>query len=168
MPLQHTTIEGTLTIDGISMNPANGAWGVVGDERGQGGLVHLWSKFDVRGQDRLLPTAAGVIAYPRRMTVTRADLRLLIVGDVLGDTGVPATDPIEGLAENFEYLRINVFDPVASSSGTRSATLSVPGMANRTADIHIIGHVIQSYQLGICGAIAVTTLQISIPEGRFS
>lgn len=168
MPLQHTTIEGVLTIGGISMSPANGAWGIVGDAQGSGGLVHLWTKFDVRGQDRILPGAPGVIAYQRRMTVTRADLRLLVVGDVIGQTGSIPSDPIEGLATNLEYLRANVIAPVASSTGTRAASLTVPGLATRTADIHVIGHVIQEYQLGMCGAIAVTTLQISIPGGRFA
>ena len=167
MPLQNTTLEGTLTIGGISMNPANGAWGIVGDERGQNGLLQLWASFDVRGQDRILPGAPGIIPYPRRMTVTRHDFRLLITGDVIGQTGAPATDAIEGLATNFDYLRANVIDPVVSSTGTRASTLTVPGQASRSADIHIIGFVIQSYQLAECGSIAVTTLQTSIPLGRF-
>jgi hypothetical protein len=168
MPLQHTDIEGTLTISSISMNPTNGAWAVIGDEQGRGGLVHLWSKFDVRGEDRLLPTATGVIAYPRRITVTRCDLRLLIVGDIIGQTSAPASDSIEGLAANIEYLRAQILAPVVSSTGTRAATLTVPGQSNRTANIHVLGMVTQSYQLGICGALAVCTLQISIPGGRFA
>lgn len=168
MPLQHNNLEGTLTISTISMNPANGAWGALGDETGRGGLVHLWSKFEIRGQDRVLPSATGVIAYPRRMTVTRCDLRLLIVGDVIGQTGVPASDPVEGLATNIEYIRANILAPVVSSTGTRAATLTVPGLATRSANIHVLGLDIQSYQLGMCGAIAVTTLQISIPGGRFA
>lgn len=168
MPLQHTDIEGTLTIDSISMNPANGAWAILGDEQGRGGLVHLWTKFDVRGEDRVLPGAGGVIAYPRRITVTRCDLRLLIVGDIIGQTSAPASDAIEGLATNMEYIRAQILAPVVSSTGTRAATLTIPGQSNRTANIHIIGMPIQAYQLGICGAIAVCTLQISIPSGRFA
>lgn len=170
MPLQNTALEGTLTIDGIEMTNDFGAWGIVGDEQGRGGLVHLWTKFDVRGQDRVLPGATGVIAYPRRMTVTRCDLRLLVVGDVDGQTGVAATNSIETLADNLEYLRAQVLAPVVSSSGTRSATLTVPGATSRTADIHVLGLVIQSYMLGqdCDGSIAVTTLQISIPVGRFA
>lgn len=168
MPLEHNNLEGTLTISTISMNPANGAWGVLGDESGRGGLIHLWYKFDVRGEDRILPSATGVIAYPRRMTVTRCDLRLLIVGDVIGQTGVSASNSIEGLATNIEYIRTNILAPVVSATGTRAATLTVPGQSTRSADIHVLGMNIQSYQLGICGAIAVATLQISIPGGRFA
>lgn len=168
MPLQNTTIEGTLTIDGVPMNPANGAWATLGDERGEGGLLQLWAMFAVRGQDRVLPGAPGVIAYPRRITQTRIDLRFLMVGDVIGETGVPAANSIEGLAQNTEYIRANVLAPVVSTDGTRPATLTIPGLASRTADVHVLGIVLQSYMLGECGSIAVNTLQLSIPDGRFS
>src|SRR5690606_32265604 len=139
--------EGTLTIGSISMNPVNGAWGAFGDENGQGGLVHLWSLFDVRGEDRILPSATGVIPYQRRMTVTRADIRFIIVGDIIGQTGVPASDAAVGLATNTEYIRANVLAPVASSTGTRAATLTIPGQATRSANIHVLGMVTQSYKL---------------------
>lgn len=168
MPLQNIDNEGTLTIGAVAMNNAYGAWGIVGDERGAGGLVHLWAGFDVRGEDRLLPGATGVLAYPRRMTVKRHDLRLLVTGDVVGQTGLAPADATQGLATNIEYLRANVFAPVVSSTGTRAATLTVPGQTNRTADIHVLGMTIQSYMLGDCGSIAVTTLHISIPGGRFT
>lgn len=168
MPLRNNDIEGTLTIGGISMNPTNGAWGVIGDERGEGGLVKLWVDYDVRGEDRLLPGATGVIPYRRRMTVTRHDLRLLVVGDVDGQTGAPVADSRSGLRANLEYLRANVFAPVASTSGTRAATLTVPGGATRSADIHVLGVVTQSYALVECGSIWIGTLQISIPGGRFA
>jgi hypothetical protein len=170
MPLVNTTREGTLTISGISLNPANGAWGVFGDERGEGGLVHLWTKFDVRGEDRLLPGATGVLAYPRRMTVTRCDLRFLVAGDMIGQTSTPATDSIQGLATNLEYLRANILAPVVSATGTRAAVLTVPGQSNRSASVHVLGMVIQSYalSLGCDGSIAITTLQLSIPGGRFA
>lgn len=168
MPLQNTTLEGTLTIGGVSLNPANGAWGVLGDEQGRGGLIHLWSKFDVRGQDRVVPGATGVVPYRRRLTVTRVDLRLLIVGDVIGQTGLPASDAVEGLATNVEYLRANVLAPVASSTGTRAATLTVPGQAARAANVHVLGMTVQSYQLDPCAAISVNTLHLSIPGGRFA
>lgn len=170
MPLANYDIEGSLVIDGESMNRP--AWAVLGDERGTGGLVHLWVEFDVRGQDRILPTATGVIPYQRRLTATRKDLRLLVVGDV-DETGTPVANPTEGLEANLEYLRANTFAPVASSTGTRAATLTMPSGATRDADIHVLGVVVQSYVLGKIiddcaqGAIAITTLQISIPTGRF-
>lgn len=170
MPLQNTNLEGTLTIGAVAMQNAFGAWGICGDERGRGGLLHLWTKFMVRGQDRLLPGATGVIAYPRRITATPCDLRLLVVGDIDGQTGAAATDAVETLADNLTYLTTNVTLPVVSSTGTRSCTLTVPGQSNRTANAHILGLEIESYMLmpECQGAIAVTTLKLSIPGGRFS
>lgn len=168
MPLSNTTLEGVLTIGSVSMNPANGAWAVLGDERGRNGLLHLWATTTVRGEDRILPSATGVLAYPRRITATRHDLRLLIVGDIIGQTGLPASDPIAGLAANIEYLRAQVITPVISATGTRAATLTVPGAASRSANIHVLRLELQSYQLGPCESIAVSTLQISIPSGRFA
>jgi hypothetical protein len=172
MPLVNTTLEGSLTIDAVSMNPASGAWGVVGDGR-VGGLLDLWAAFDVRGQDRTLPGATGVIAYPRRMTVTRKDLRLLVVGDV-DSVGAPVADAVEGLEANLEVIRSTVLAPVVSSTGTRAAVLTMPSGATRTADIHVLGLVTQQYMLSSVvdgcsqGAIFIGTLQISIPSGRFS
>jgi hypothetical protein len=168
MPLVQNSIEGTLTIDGISMNPGNGAWGVFGDERGEGGLVRLWVEFDVRGEDRILPSVTGVIAYQRRITVTRKDLRLLVVGDVNGISGLPVLDSRIGLQDNLQYLRSNVFDPVDSNTGTRPATLTLPDGGELFADIHVLGVKTQTYHLSECGSIWVGTLQISIPGGRFS
>lgn len=173
MPLRGNANDGVLTIGSISMNPTNGAWGIIGDERGEGGLVKLWVDYDVRGQDRILPSATGVIAYPRRMTATRHDLRLIVVGDVIGATSAPSADTRSGLRQNLEYLRTNVFAPVVSTSGTRAATLTVPGAAARTAAIHVLGVVTQTYNLTPasdgCGlSIWIGTLQISIPGGRFA
>lgn len=165
MPLIGYEAEGNLTIGGIDMNRP--AWAVIGDERGEGGLLKLWVEFEVRGSDRVLPSATGVIPYPRRMTVTRHDLRFLVVGDV-DSAGTPVADTRSGLRANLEYLRTNVFAPVASSTGTRAATLTVPGGANRTADIHVLRVQTQSYYIDECGSIWVGTLQISIPGGRFA
>jgi hypothetical protein len=171
MGLAGFDLEGNLTIGAVDMNQA--AWAVIGDERGQGGLINLWAGFDVRGEDRLLPSATGVIAYPRRMTATRHDLRLLVVGDV-DSAGAPVSNPVAGLQANLEYLRANVVAPVVSSTGTRAATLLMPSGATRTANIHVLGLVTQSYALSVVidgcsqGALWIGTLQISIPGGRFS
>lgn len=165
MPLVNFSREGTLTIGGILMNRA--AFAIVGDERGKGGLVPLWADFDVRGQDRLVPSASGVVPYPRRLTVTRHDLRLLIAGDV-DQAGTPVADAIAGLEANLEYVRTNVVAPVVSSTGTRSATLTMPSGATRTANIHVLRLQTESYLLSDCEALHVGTLQISIPAGRLS
>lgn len=168
MPLAFNDSEGALVIDGISMNPANGAWGVFGDERGQGGLFRLAVEFDVRGEDRILPSVTGVIAYQRRMTVTKIDLRLIVVGDVDGVTGLPVSDSRIGLLDNLDYLRANVWDPVDTATGTRSATWTAPDSSVRTAEIHVLGVKTDTYLLQECGgSLFIGKLMISIPEGRF-
>ena len=156
--------EGTLTIGGISMNRL--AWGVFGDEEGQGGLLPLWFQTEQRGQDRLLPGATGVIAYRRRETVTQHELRILVVGDV-DSAGAAVSDHAEGLAANLAYLESNVIQPTNLTDGTRAATLTVPGQATRSANIHVLGLVPQSYRLASAGSLFIGTLQISIPSGRF-
>lgn len=165
MPLVNYDNEGSMTIDGFSMNRP--AFAIIGDERGVGGYVQLWADFDVRGQDRLLPGATGVIAYPRRMTVRRMDFRLIVVGDV-NQAGGSVSDSREGLEANLKYIRANLLAPVATTTGTRTAILTLPSGATRTAEIHVLGVVTQSYGLSECGAIWVGTLQISIPFGRFA
>lgn len=167
MPLAGYEAEGNLTIDSVDMNRP--AWAVIGDERGEGGLVQLWADFDVRGEDRILPSATGVIAYPRRITAKRFDLRLLVVGDV-DQAGAPTADSLIGLQANLEVIRSSVLAPVVSSTGTRSATLLMPSGGSRTAAIHVLGVVTQSYGFaeGCGGAIWIGTLQISIPAGRFA
>lgn len=167
MPLFGLDAEGTLSIDGIDMANQYGAWGIIGDERGQGGLLRLTVEFDVRGEDRILPSVTGVIAYQRRMTVTKFDLRLLVIGEVDGVTGTPVSDSRIGLQDNLDYLRANIWDPVDTATGTRSAVYTALDTSTRTAEIHVLGVKTQTYQLQECGSIYVGTLQISIPEGRF-
>ena len=156
--------EGTLTIGGISINRA--AWAVLGDNTGQGGLLPLWIYTEQRGEDRILPNAAGVIPYRRREAPTRHDLRLLITGDV-DQNGAAVTDSRAGLATNLTYLETNVIQPTAATDGTRAATLTVFGAASRSANIHVLGLVPQEYHLSETSTIMVATLQISIPAGRF-
>jgi hypothetical protein len=171
MPLTNFAIEGTLYISGVNMNRP--AWAVLGDERGKNGLVPLWIEADVRGDDRLLPSVTGVIPYRRRITVTRHDLRILVAGDV-DVNGAPVANPTIGLENNLTYLRTNVVAPVASATGTRSAILTMPSGVTRTADIHVLDLVVQSYMFSPVvdgcsqGALLIGILQISIPSGRFT
>lgn len=156
--------EGIYEIDSVVMNRP--AWAVIGDERGEGGLVKLWVEFDVRGQDRILPSVTGVIPYQRRMTVTRKDLRLIVVGDV-DLNGDPVADTRIGLQDNLFYLKTNVWFPVNSSTGTRPSFLTLPDGSELFADIHVLGVTTQTYHLSECGSIWIGTLQISIPGGEY-
>jgi hypothetical protein len=161
-------IEGTLTIGSVLMNRP--AWAIVGDERGEGGLLDLLTNVEQRGEDRIVPSASGVIPYPRRITGTRHDLRLLVCGDV-DVNGSPNTNVTEGLAVNLAYIYANVVTPVVSATGTRSATLAIPGLANRTANIHVVGLRRREYHISpepSGPAIWEGNLMISIPAGRFA
>jgi hypothetical protein len=100
--------------------------------------------------------------------VSPFDLRLIVVGDVIGSTGNPETDTRVGLEENIEYLRENVIDPVNTMAGTRSASLTMPSGNTRVADIHVLNVFTQQYILRECNSIWIATLRISIPSGRFA
>ena len=162
MPLVGFDCEGTLTIDGFAMNRP--AWAVTGDDSGRGGLLPLWFKFDQRGEDRLLPNAAGVIPYPRRTTVTRHDLRILVVGDV-DAAGAPSATPKATLQNNLSAIVNAVVNPPGGTTGTRTAVLTLAAGV-KTGPIHVIGFEPDQYFLADDVTILEGTLQISIPSGR--
>lgn len=160
--------EGTLTIGGISMNRP--AWAILGDEQGEGGLLGLITNVAQRGSNRKIPGSAGVLAYRRRVDETEHELRILVAGDV-NSSGVATSDHNQGLAVNLDYLYTNVIAPVVSTTGTRSASLVIPGLATRTANIQVTGLQQTEYHLapnGRDGAIWEGRLQITIPAGRFA
>jgi hypothetical protein len=172
MPLQHLTQEGSLAIGGVAMANQFGAWGIVPD-RGKGGLIPLWTDFEVRGENRVLPTPAPsvtgvVIPYQRRITQSGHDLRLLVTGDIDGQTGATPTDAIVGLEANLAYLTANVIQPPATASGTRAAVLTMPSGATRTADVQVLRTTVETYLLHECGSLWIAKLRIDIPGGRFT
>lgn len=151
---------GTLTIDGLALNGP--AWDIPD-------LSPLWISGEIRGSDRTIPGAAGVLAYPRRRTVTEVDLDMLITGDVSA-VGVAYADAVAGLAANLEVLRTLVVEPVTTGDGTRSASLTVPGETfARTGDVHVFGLdlgpvIARAHERAMVRA----TLTLSIPAGRLS
>lgn len=160
--------EGILTIGGIIMNRP--AFAIMADESGEGGLLDLITTADQRGEDRLIPGAGGVIPNRRRLTVTAHDLRLLVVGDV-DETGSAHANYTSGLAHNLDYIYNNVVAPVVSTTGTRSATLVIPGLGTKSASIHVTGMRRKEYHTSLTArgpAVWEGTLTISIPAGRFS
>lgn len=161
-------LEGSLVIGGVSMHRP--AWAVLGDDTGAGGLLQLLSDVQQRGSDRVLPGAAGAIAYPRRIAPSTYELRILIAGDV-DESGNLTANGKEGLVANLKYLMTNVVEPVASATGTRAAVLTLPGQTATNADIHVFG----LYQRGYyypdgdsTKALWEGSLQIDIPAGRFA
>lgn len=165
MALTDYDCEGTLTIGSVLMNRP--AWGIFSDDTSANGLVQLWSSAEQRGEDRLLPSATGVIPYRRRLTATRHDLRLVVVGDV-NESGVAQSNAKNGLASNMAYLYANVFAPTGATDGTRAATLTIPGQSNRTANIHVLGFTSSRINLATDVSICEGIMHISIPAGRFA
>ena len=154
--LTYNTAAGDLTIGGVAMNGP--AWVVLN-------LNELWLPANVRGSDRIVPGAVGVLAYRRRATVTTRSLQMLISG-THDRTGASVADRFEGLQANVDYLIANVVDPVGSGDGTRSAVLTMPDSTTRTEPVHVLG--LELGQTNPDGSWAKAVLELSIPSGRFS
>lgn len=145
----------TLEIDGVSLNVLG--FCLAPD------LTPLLAGSAQRGEDRLVPGSAGVIANPRRITVTVVNLELLIFGDNT-EAGVAHPDARTGIYRNLKYLKDNVTDPTGTGDGTRTATLTWQGEAPVTKPVHVLG--------SLDTADARTTmvrgvLRLSFPEGLF-
>lgn len=158
--------EGTLTIDGISMNRP--AWGIIPDENGNGGLLQVITTVDVRGEDRVLPGASGVIPYRRRRTATRYTFRLIVTGDV-DENGNPNADAKMGLIDNLLYLRDNVVDPLTTGDGTVPAIWTLPDASTLEADVHVMRceQNLYGYDPNDVQAYWIGSLLISSPSGWF-
>lgn len=156
--------DGTLVIGGISMNRP--AWAISADEVGEGGLLQLITNVEQRGDDRLIPTASGMMPFRRRITRTTHELRMLVVGEVDAN-GTEVVDHSAGLTANLRYLFTNIVAPVATPEGTRLASYTAPDGATTTADIHVTGMRQSSYRLGP-SAVWEGQLLISVPAGVFA
>lgn len=158
--------EGTLTIASFAMCRA--AWYIAGDETGEGGLLQLITGGDRRGEDRLLPSATGIIPYPRRLTGTRYDLTLWVTGDVTS-TGSAASNSQTQYVTNVALIRSTLFEGASpASDGTLSASVTITGWGTKTANIHMLGMQQQRYNIWPDMSIGQYTLQISVPAGRFA
>lgn len=152
-----STAVGELTISGVSMHTYG--WNVI-DVR------DLWTVIAVRGQDRLIPGVSGLRPKRRRFTATPHSLPMVISGLHTPD-GEPITDPdarIVQFQDNLDFLMNNVVDEVATTAGTRTATLTMPSGGSRTAAIHVLSITPGTWT----PAVLRCTLDISIPGGRFA
>lgn len=146
--------HGTLTLDGRSMNRA--AWAVLNN-------WVFWQPAAKRGEDNIIPGRSGALPNRRRRTATVVTLELLIIGTVdrLGVAQPPA-DWQQQLALNSEWLDDNIFAPVNTTDGTRTAVLTLPSGYTRTGPVHVL-----DVNYGVTVAPAITaTVDISIPAGQ--
>ncbi len=151
--INHGTTTGELVIGAVNLHCP--AWCALN-------LIELWVPGDVRGSDRIIPGAAGVRPYRRRLTVTEFDIEMVITGFV-DPAGVVNADPWVGLEENINALKALVTDS-PDADGTWPATLTMPSTEERTADVHVLA--LRIGELGIGATLAA--LEISIPQGVFS
>lgn len=150
--------EGVLTLNSVSMNRP--AWAILGDETGAGGLLPLFYKMNKRGDDRIIPGAAGVVAYPRRATSTTHGLRLAVTGDVDANGDIPANSANQ-LAANLAYI----FDNVINASVNPVAVTLVAYGQTLTGTAHVIDLIEDHYNLEPTQSIFVGTLRIEILAG---
>lgn len=162
--LKTSTAGGLLTINSVSLNTP--AWIITN-------LVDLQLGAELRGQDRIIPHAAGVVPYPRRFTVTERHLPMLISGDV-DRFGTQQSNVHQGLQANLTYLRTNVLDPPNTTTSLRAAVLTLPTGATRAANVHVLGLDIgdqyfgQHVMRGGQGYVLRAVLRLSIPAGVFA
>ncbi len=144
-----------LDIDGVSLNKRLCCQVV--------DLSELLSGSDERGSDRLVPGTAGVIAYPRRETVTVVNLPIAIFGHY-DFAGVAHPDTRTGLALNAAYLQANVTGSSGVGDGTRTATLHWQSLGTVSKPVHVY----KKLDLAADGPSKMRgILRLSFPEGLF-
>ncbi len=161
----YSTIEGNLTLNGVPMKTK--AWTCPD-------LTPLWMPTAIRGTDRIIPGASGVLPYRRRRTVTVYSLNFRVAGiaDMHGVivTGVGSAsgngpEEFEQLEYNLNYLRQNVIDPRTSpnADGTVPGVLTMPSGQERLANVHVLGFTVNERVSHVLSG----TLNLSIPSGGF-
>lgn len=123
-------------------------------------LSDLLRPADQRGGDRVIPHG-GVIAKPRRRTVSKRSLPMYIDG-ALDQNGVAISNYRTGVDTHIAYLIANLVEPITSGTGTRSATL-VLATGSYTTPVHV-----EALDIGDRdGRLVFATLHLSIPAGQF-
>lgn len=156
-----STVEGNLVLNDVPMKTY--AWTCPD-------LTPLWMPSAVRGTDRILPGASGVIAYRRRKTITQYALDFRVsgisdqYGEIVAGTG-NGPEEFEQLEYNLDYLRQNVIDPRTSPNpdGTIYGELTMPSGDVRTAYVHVLGFTVNARVSHVLQGV----LDISIPSGGF-
>lgn len=144
--------NGELEINGISMHTP--AWCVTD-------CIELWLPNAVRGQNVIIPGASGRRAYQMRRDESNYSLPMVITGYV-DDLGDRYPDPWDGLQANIAFLYANIVD--AAIAATLPATLTMPDLSVRTANVQVRG-----LNLGNNPApLRRATLELVVPSGLFS
>lgn len=128
--------------------------------------IHLlYSAPSVRGENRVMPGAAGRRALPWRPDETMRTLTLAIYGDKSWD-GTTNADPVAGLWANIAHLQNFVVDNPLNAGSTRTATIKQHAGPDLTATIQVRGFEIdeESYSPAAVSA----SMDIALISGSFT
>lgn len=144
-----------LTIDGQSFD-IEGAW------KHNRSLRRLRSTIRTRGENRMVPGTAGVIANPVRLDQTIVDLELMVMGQNDG-AGTPHVSMLQGLDLNLDYLEDWVRSHADGTTATWAATLVTTG-GTFTSDVQIL-----NWQIAQENAVQVVVgYDLRIPSGTWT
>lgn len=144
------TEVGDLTIDDFPLFCA--AWRVEN-------LYEWWLPAEQRGVSKVRPGVDGSKVYRRRRAMTRRPLNMFISGEVDRD-GVPAANWMEGMYANIADLTSNLLDPVDSSSGERTAVLTLPNGSMLSGPVQILGMEVSEMRANARYCYAVIDVQL--------
>jgi hypothetical protein len=125
----------------------------------------LYSGAGVRGENRVMPGAAGRRALPWRPDETMRTLTLAIFGDLSWDGPVNA-DAVAGLWANVAHLQTFIVDNPLNTDSTRTAVIKRPGASDLVAKIQVRGFEIddESYS----PAAIAASMDIALLSGAFA
>jgi hypothetical protein len=124
----------------------------------------LYSGPETRGDNRVMPGAAGRRALPWRADQTMRTLTLAIFGGLRWD-GAANPDAVAGLWANVAHFIANIVDTPNTPGCTRTAVIKRTGAADLTATIQVRGFEIDDnpYSPGDVAA----SLDIALLAGGF-
>lgn len=150
-----TQAGGTLTIGGHAMHRAAFAVTSVSD---------LWGPDQLRGGDLLIPGRPGVLALPRRRTVRKVALPMVLDGRFQVDGSPSGANELVGLKGIITWLNDNLIAP-AVGDGTRALTLTDPAAGDDlTGRVTVEGIEVGNKVRGLWLAV----LDITLPDGRLA
>jgi hypothetical protein len=131
-------------------------------------LTKLWFEHQIRGENLLVPSAAGRRGYPRRVDEATHNLVLYVTGEV-DQFGTKFPDPWHGLRHNLDTLWTNVFQPVQTGNGTRACLLELPnGASVQTRSANVQFEPLRAQNDIDDPRLVAFTMTITIPAGRFT
>lgn len=125
-------------------------------------LSALWIGPSRRGADVVIPHLAGSLPQVERRASTAFSLRFIVTGALAGAGVAAASTPSRQLEANWAYLMANVLKPLATGTGTRTVTWTLPSGASVSAAAHVSCG--KALSLGT-DAVLRTTVELIVPGG---